>query len=215
MVMKLEKGVKDILVEFDLGEYRGDEFAFKGDDRFRYMLLSRMKSDCDYYLGNGNRYAGHLWAHDEKDQIRVMKALHESFSREDKPEWLTYSELLDYESKLCGGVEVFFTFGSSKQFPFEMGYITITAPSVNMAIEEFRRHYPDVNEGVINCADYYYWEGAKARIREHGNGAGCHRVIVVESKDLSVDERIASATQRSKSANNNEENKTDVEFEKE
>lgn len=72
----------------------------RSDKTFRYMLLSRMKSDCDYYLGFGNRYAGHLWAQNERDHIECMKAIWNSFSANDKPEWLTFEQLLDYEKKL-------------------------------------------------------------------------------------------------------------------
>jgi hypothetical protein len=67
------------------------------EDKFRYMLLSRMKSDCDYYLGYGNRNAKHLWAEDEAEQILVMKLIWNSFSFDDKPEWLLWDEILDYE----------------------------------------------------------------------------------------------------------------------
>lgn len=74
----------------------------KYDKKFRYMMLSRMKSDCDYYLGYGNRNAGQLWADDENAQIDNMKALWNSFSEEDKPEWLTWEELLEYEKQMCG-----------------------------------------------------------------------------------------------------------------
>ena len=37
-------------------------------DSFKYMLLDRMKQDCNYYLGNGNRLKKYLWANDEKEQ---------------------------------------------------------------------------------------------------------------------------------------------------
>lgn len=68
--------------------------------RFRYMMLSRMKSDCDYYLGNGNRYADHLWAGSEANQIANMKALWETFEPEDSPEWLTKDELKEYARQM-------------------------------------------------------------------------------------------------------------------
>jgi len=70
------------------------------EPRFRYMMLSRMKSDCDYYLGNGNRYADHLWAGTEEKQIANMKALWDTFDSEDKPEWLTKDELKEYARQL-------------------------------------------------------------------------------------------------------------------
>ena len=45
------------------------------DERFRYMLLDRMRTDCEYYLGNGGRNARDLWAGDEQLQIEYMVAL--------------------------------------------------------------------------------------------------------------------------------------------
>jgi len=70
------------------------------DYTFRYQMLSRLKSDCDYYLGNGNRNTKVLWAGNETEQIIVMKQLWNSFSHTEKPEWLTWNEILDYEKKI-------------------------------------------------------------------------------------------------------------------
>lgn len=66
-------------------------------DRFNYQLLGRLISDCEYYLGNGNRNVKHLWANNEKEQIEKMKELYNSFSDNEKPEWLTYEQILQYE----------------------------------------------------------------------------------------------------------------------
>lgn len=70
------------------------------EPKFRYMMLSRMKSDCDYYLGNGNRSMNHLWAGNEVDQISNMIALWNTFEPEDSPEWLTWDELMDYAKQM-------------------------------------------------------------------------------------------------------------------
>ena len=70
------------------------------DSKFRYMLLDRMRSDCEYYLGNGNRCSKHLWAGNEKEQIACMKALWNSFPAGEKPEWLTPEKIADYEKKM-------------------------------------------------------------------------------------------------------------------
>lgn len=72
------------------------------DDRFRYQLLDRMKADCEYYLGFGNRFANRLWARDEKTQIAYMKAVWNSFSSDEKPVRLTYQQILDYEEQMVG-----------------------------------------------------------------------------------------------------------------
>lgn len=75
-----------------------DKHGLNGDNRFRYMMLDRMQSDCDYYLGNGNRCARHLWAGNESDHIKIMRALW--FSLPVKPEWLTLEQLNDYAKQL-------------------------------------------------------------------------------------------------------------------
>ena len=84
-------------------ETYGLEWCLSQDDEFRYQLLSRLQSDCDYYLGNGGGYAGHLWAKNEAEQIETMKALWNSFSDEGKPEWLTWEQIEHYETDM--GVE--------------------------------------------------------------------------------------------------------------
>lgn len=77
-----------------------EDWLAKSEPKFRYMLLSRMKQDCDYYLGYGNRSTNSLWAEDEAKQIQTMKDIWNSFPEEDKPEWLTWGELLDYERRM-------------------------------------------------------------------------------------------------------------------
>ena len=74
------------------------------EPKFRYMTLSRMKQDCDYYLGNGGRNAKSLWAQNEKDQIANMVALWKTFEPEDRPEWLTWDELFNYAKQM--GVDI-------------------------------------------------------------------------------------------------------------
>ena len=77
-----------------------DKFCSEHDETFRYQMLDRMRSDCEYYLGNGNRYSKHLWAGNEHTHILYMKALWNSFPREGKPEWLSMEEICDYEKKM-------------------------------------------------------------------------------------------------------------------
>lgn len=72
------------------------------DAEFRRRLLGRMKADCEYYFGYGNHCAKHLWAGNEKDQIRAMRALWNSFSPKEKPEWLTLEQIEVYEKKFKG-----------------------------------------------------------------------------------------------------------------
>ena len=66
-------------------------------NEFNYMMLGRLESDCKYYLGYGNRNEGNLWAGNEQKQIDEMKKLYNNLPKNEKPEWLTYEQILDYE----------------------------------------------------------------------------------------------------------------------
>ena len=74
----------------------------KYEPKFRYMMLDRLRQDCNYYLGNGNRNPNSLWAGDEKRQIQDMKDIWNTFDKEDTPEWLTWDDILEFERKMCG-----------------------------------------------------------------------------------------------------------------
>lgn len=72
----------------------------KYDDTFRYMMLSRMKMDCDYYLDNGGRNPDNLWAGNEKKHIENMQEIWNTFSAVDKPEWLSYEDITEYAKQM-------------------------------------------------------------------------------------------------------------------
>lgn len=72
----------------------------KVDNQFNYMLLGRLASDCDYYLGNGNRHDKRLWAGNVDAQIKEMKRLWNGFPKDAKPEWLSMDDILTYEKKM-------------------------------------------------------------------------------------------------------------------
>lgn len=81
--------------------YTLPEWIEKSEPKYRYMLLSRLKQDCDYYLGYGNRNPKNMCNGDERTQIAEMKAIWNTFPEEDKPEWLTWEEILEYEKQMC------------------------------------------------------------------------------------------------------------------
>ena len=71
------------------------------DLEYRYMLLDRLKQDCEYFLGNGNGNAEHsLWAKDIDEQIAKMKELYNSFTDDQKPEWITMEDINNYEKEM-------------------------------------------------------------------------------------------------------------------
>lgn len=86
---------KDIEIEFI-----GLENLPTEEERFNYMMLDRLKTDCEYYLGYGNKNPKHLWAEDEVKHIAEMKRIWNWFSDDKKPEWLTMEQILEYEKAL-------------------------------------------------------------------------------------------------------------------
>lgn len=67
---------------------------------YNYMLLDRLRSDCDYFLGYGNGSERHLWAGNIDEQIAKMKELYNSFTDDQKPEWITMEDIDNYEKKM-------------------------------------------------------------------------------------------------------------------
>lgn len=67
---------------------------------FDYQMLGRYQSDCDYFLGYGNGYEGHLYYHSVEKQIEKMKELWNSFAENEKPQWLTMEQIEKYEKDM-------------------------------------------------------------------------------------------------------------------
>jgi len=82
--------------EFLDGEpnYRIDcEYEFvnqykESPQRFQYMMLSRLQSDCDFYIGYGKRNIKRLCGDSIDEHIKEMKSLWTELN--EKPEWLTW-----------------------------------------------------------------------------------------------------------------------------
>lgn len=72
---------------------------------FDYMMLGRLQADCDYFLGYGNGYEGHLYYKDVNSHCDEMKKLYESFAASDKPEWLTLEKIEGYREQMTEVLE--------------------------------------------------------------------------------------------------------------
>ena len=81
-------------IQFDPKPYR------KEPDELTYRLLSRMKSDCEYFLGYGGRNPRQLWGTSVEGHIKEMRRLWESLPEHGKPEWLTDQDITEYEKKM-------------------------------------------------------------------------------------------------------------------
>lgn len=75
------------------------EAAEASDFKDVYRLLSRLKADCDYFLGAGERKEKHLWAGSAASQLDKMRELYALVP--EKPEWLTEQELSDYAQRMA------------------------------------------------------------------------------------------------------------------
>jgi Large polyvalent protein-associated domain 11 len=67
-------------------------------DKFNYMMLSRLQMDCEYFLGYGKRCVCHLWANTVEEHISEMKRLYGLVPV--NPEWLSMEDILDFESRM-------------------------------------------------------------------------------------------------------------------
>lgn len=59
-------------METNSRERRIIDDVLQRDKVFRYKLLGRLQSDCEYYLNYGNRNTGRLWAGSVNLQIKLM-----------------------------------------------------------------------------------------------------------------------------------------------
>lgn len=68
------------------------------DNAHNYMMLSRLQSDCEYFLhwGQGNLKA--LYYGNIEEHISEMKTLWNNFSK--KPVWLSMEEIEKYEQDM-------------------------------------------------------------------------------------------------------------------
>ena len=75
-------------------------------DEYAYRLLGRLKSDCEYFLGAGNRSARNLWAGSVADQIDKMKELWYRLPDDAKPEWLSMEDIDNYEDAMTESLPI-------------------------------------------------------------------------------------------------------------
>ena len=69
-----------------------------------YRLLDRLRADCEYFLGAGNRTDKHLWTGNVRAQIAKMRELYDTLL--EKPEWLTKETIDDYAERMAPPYQV-------------------------------------------------------------------------------------------------------------
>ena len=69
------------------------------ETKYSYQLLSRLLSDCNYYLScYGNRQPSCLRERDEAAHIAKMRRVYDSLPQ--PPEWLTRDQIDDYARRM-------------------------------------------------------------------------------------------------------------------
>ena len=106
----------DELIQNELADLDFDDLASVSDEELEsigatpeqgsddYRLLSRLKADCDYFLGAGGRAEKHLWAGNVREQIAKMRELYAALP--DEPEWLTMEDIDRYAQRMEPPYEV-------------------------------------------------------------------------------------------------------------
>ena len=85
-------------------EAGSDELPAFVDHSGDYVLLDRLRADCDYFLGAGGRSEKHLWAGSVYAQIKKMRELYDTLP--EKPEWLTAEAIDRYAAQMAAPYQV-------------------------------------------------------------------------------------------------------------
>ena len=85
-------------------EAGSDELPAFVDHSGDYVLLDRLRADCDYFLGAGGRSEKHLWAGNVHAQIKKMRELYDALP--EKPEWLTAEAIDRYAAQMAAPYQV-------------------------------------------------------------------------------------------------------------
>ena len=101
----------DELIQNELAELDFDDLVSVSDEELEsigvtpeqssddYRLLSRLKADCDYFLGAGGRAEKHLWAGSVEAQIAKMRELYAQLP--EKPDWLSPETIDAYARRMA------------------------------------------------------------------------------------------------------------------
>lgn len=76
-----------------------DQFR-RNKKEFEYMMLGRLKSDCNTHLSEDCHPSCRIKDENIDAVIKSMKELWNQFTEDEKPEWLTWDQILDFEKRL-------------------------------------------------------------------------------------------------------------------
>lgn len=94
---------------------------------------------------------------------------------------------------ILGVKRFYFTFGDSKNHPFVGGWVEVLATSLLQAVKAFNTIWPNDDDEVAKCCDYYTEEEfLKSGMLDENRGKRCHAIIAIndieddDPKDLEV-----------------------------
>ena len=80
------------------GESYADGGEISEEDRFNYMMLDRLRTDVEYYLGYGRRRKDILRGASVDEHIDAMKEIWHKLP--EKPQWLSMEQIDDYRNRM-------------------------------------------------------------------------------------------------------------------
>ncbi len=104
-------------------EAGSDELPAFVDHSGDYVLLDRLRADCDYFLGAGGRSEKHLWAGNVHAQIKKMRELYDALP--EKPEWLTAEAIDRYAAQMAAPYQVAAYHHTENGFDDKLDYQTL------------------------------------------------------------------------------------------
>lgn len=69
--------------------------------------------------------------------------------------WLRLIVEKNLEVKKENMKNFYFTFGSWERYPYQDTYLVVVASDSNNAFDAFRKKYPDIHNGCLNCSFWY------------------------------------------------------------
>lgn len=68
---------------------------------FDYRMLSQLKNDCEYFIHQSGGCLKYLYNCNVKDHIDKMKKIYNSFSKNQRPQWISMGDILRYEQQMA------------------------------------------------------------------------------------------------------------------
>ena len=159
-----------------------------------YRLLGRLRADCEYFLGAGNRAEKHLWAGSVYAQIVKMRELYDALPQ--KPEWLTKEIIDDYAERMAPRYQVVAYHHFENGFDEKLDYQTLEEA------EKAAQGYVDgtmESDGFAYDGAAIYDQQARKYLRIYGNypDERAHAEVagreLVEELAVSMESTIAPA----------------------